>query len=149
MGKNSRNKGGHGRGLSSRIKEADRLFSILIRLQHVQYNGRICCYTCGEPHHFNDMECGHFIGRGTMITRWLEENCRPQCYNCNVALRGNLEVFASKLEIDHPGLPEQLKALEWGPTANYTRTDIEDHIKLIKKRIDLFGGLGSVPKKFT
>lgn len=61
----------------------DGLFSKYIRLKY-QRNGQIYCYTCGKHLEFSQAQCGHFIPRNILITRWDERNCRPQCVGCNV-----------------------------------------------------------------
>lgn len=54
------------------------------------------------------MQCGHFVRRQHLATRWDENNCRPQDYGCNVGQGGNYDVFALKLlkEIGEEGLEE-------------------------------------------
>lgn len=64
------------------------------------------CFTCGLP----ASQCGHFMKRGNDATRWDENNARPQCWNCNVQLEGNVDVFRKRL-IDEIGL-EEVAAIE-------------------------------------
>jgi hypothetical protein len=40
------------------------------------------------------MQCGHFVSRVHLATRWLETNTHVQCGTCNVLLRGNYVEFA-------------------------------------------------------
>jgi hypothetical protein len=47
-----------------------------------------------------EAQCGHFIGRSHMPTRWDERNARPQCSTCNQFLHGNIKVFELKLVND-------------------------------------------------
>lgn len=147
---NKRNKGGSQRSVSGLIHEADRLFSILVRLRYLQFNNKVECYTCEKSFHFKGMECGHFIGRGHTLTRWLEENARPQCPKCNhnTGTKGEYEKFKTRLESDHEGLPEYLEGLQRTKDVNLSKTDLEKIIAHIKKRIDLFGGLKSVPQTY-
>ncbi len=65
-------------------KELDKVFSIYIR---AKYPPR--CFTCGKSG--VTLQCGHFIPRHYLITRFDERNCRPQCVGCN--LFGNGKVF--------------------------------------------------------
>lgn len=91
--------------------QLDANFSVLIRAKHQHEDGTVTCYTCGLRTKFTNLQCGHFIPRTHRATRWLEENCRPQCKTCNEFKAGNLEVFEKKLEEEFPGLPEQLRQL--------------------------------------
>ncbi len=96
------------------MDRADRLFSIYIRTLYSVGEGvsrRIPCYTCNEWMEFTEAECGHYVDRGNLATRWLPENARPQCYNCNCVLDGNHEKFRERLEYDTPGITEQLEEL--------------------------------------
>jgi hypothetical protein len=56
------------------------------------------------------MQCGHFIPRAHMFTRFSEDNTRPQCKNCNEHKDGNLIAFAEHLERDRKGSVETLQA---------------------------------------
>lgn len=147
---NKRNRGGNQRSVSGLFKEADRLFSILVRLRYLQFNNKVECYTCRTSYHFKGMECGHFVGRGHSLTRWLEENARPQCVTCNhnQSTKGEYEKFKARLEADHEGLPEYLEGLQQTKNVNLSKTDLEKVIAHIKKRIDAFGGMKSVPQNF-
>ena len=43
-------------------------------------------------------QCGHFIPRNILITRWDENNCRPQCVGCNIFGRGKPLDFEENLK---------------------------------------------------
>lgn len=126
-------------------KECDRLFSILIRMKHLMHNDRIECYTCGHTYHYREMQCGHYIGRGNHITRWLEDNCRPQCKTCNEYKHGNLEEFKLRLERETPGLPEFLENLK-NQTEKHTQSDLTELIFHLKQRIEECGGMKTIPR---
>lgn len=95
--------------LSPTIK-ADAKFSILIRRIHTN-DGVINCYTCDRPMELREAHCGHFIPRANLATRWLKDNCRPQCKTCNIDLNGNLREFEIRLEKEMPGIVEKLESL--------------------------------------
>lgn len=82
--------------------KADRLFSKYIRLKYSQ-DGYVTCYTCPTTRAIEHQQCGHFIKRAHLNTRWDEENCRVQCRACNEFLDGNYKVFLRRLkkEIGH------------------------------------------------
>ena len=75
----------------SRLKrKLDQVFSLYIRAKYPKK-----CYTCGKPN--CTLQCGHFIPRTYLATRWEEMNCRPQCVGCNIWGRGQLLDFEEKL----------------------------------------------------
>lgn len=65
-------------------RELDRVFSLWVRWKAADKGG-------------------HFIPRHYLSTRWIELNVQPQCYRCNIALRGNYPEFAYKLGHDNVG----------------------------------------------
>ena len=68
-------------------------FSRYIRLKYSDQNGVCKCITCGKSMHWKEAQAGHGIpGRSAGIL-FLEEIVRPQCYRCNVPMRGMQEVF--------------------------------------------------------
>ena len=58
-------------------KELDAVFSKYIRAKYPKV-----CYTCKREG--KTLQCGHFVTRNHLATRWLESNCRPQCVGCNL-----------------------------------------------------------------
>lgn len=71
-------------------KELDRLFSLYIRAKYPKR-----CYTCGKS---GTLQCGHFIPRQYLATRWDENNCRPQCVGCNIFGGGKPLDFEERLK---------------------------------------------------
>ncbi len=90
------------------IAENDEVFSKLIRVKYADKDGIVKCYTSNESMRWQDSQCGHYIGRSHLATRWLEDNCRPQSSYQNCNLRGNLEVFKAKLEAEKSGITDYL-----------------------------------------
>lgn len=85
----------------SNIKEAlDRVFSVYVRVSRADHAGYVECYTCGERLPWKSVDCGHFIKRGNTSVRFDEENCRPQCFNCNRIKDGMAEAFEERLRED-------------------------------------------------
>ncbi len=74
-----------------------------------------------------------------MITRWLEDNARPQCPECNMFEDGKREVFAQNLDKETPGLSARLDALG-REIAHYSSTELDRLIVHLKKRIRECGG---------
>lgn len=63
----------------------DRVFSEYIRLRdtagHTK-DGYFRCISCGQIKPYSQADCGHYIGRQHMATRYNEINCNAQCRNC-------------------------------------------------------------------
>ena len=81
----------------SHTEELDKWFSLFIRLSRADYRGYVLCYTCSARLPFQEMDCGHFNSRGILITRFEEDNCRPQCRDCNRLREGKMKVFEDEL----------------------------------------------------
>ena len=64
----------------------DRVFSEYIRLRdtagHTK-DGYFRCISCGQIKPYSQADCGHYIGRQHMATRYNEINCNAQCRFCN------------------------------------------------------------------
>lgn len=57
---------------------------LLARISATDCNGFAQCVSCGEVHHYKDMDGGHFIPKGASSYWALEvENVHPQCKGCN------------------------------------------------------------------
>ncbi len=57
----------------------------------------VACYTCGRIYPIAKMQNGHYVSRSVRILRWSEDNCRPQCYGCNVMQGGQPITFRENL----------------------------------------------------
>lgn len=91
-------------------KELDRVYSIYIRRKDADPNGYVKCYTSGKVFHWKEIQCGHFISRRHLSTRWCEKNTKPQSVAENVFNQGNGPVFAQKLIQEYgPGILEELE----------------------------------------
>lgn len=93
------------------IADIDKYFSIYIRLREADSGGLNSCFTCGKKLHWKSLQCGHFIPRAHLLTRFETRNCRPQCKGCNEYLAGNLAQFARKLEAENKGITDELLEL--------------------------------------
>lgn len=78
--------------LSALKKELDRVFSLYIRKKYPAE-----CYTCGKK---GTLQCGHFVSRVYLATRFDENNCRPQCVGCNIFGGGKPLDFEERLKKD-------------------------------------------------
>lgn len=92
------------KSISKLIKEADRLFSIQVRMKGSWKIDGIWsnrCYTHDTPKYqdfpIKKLHCGHYLSRIYKAARWHEDNSRPQCYVCNILKKGDAIVFRRNL----------------------------------------------------
>jgi len=72
----------------------DKVFSEYIRLRDSDHLGYVCCCTCGKPEPWQDVDCGHFISRAYIATRFEETNAHAQCRYENRYRNGSPEEYA-------------------------------------------------------
>lgn len=75
----------------------DRVFSRYIRLRDCMPNGYFRCISCGQIKPFEQADCGHYINRQHMGTRYHEVNCNAQCRKCNRFMEGNMQGYRQGL----------------------------------------------------
>lgn len=69
------------------------LFSKWVRSSVADYIGYSKCVTCEVRMPWKQLQAGHFIpGRHNAIL-FDERGCHPQCYRCNVGLKGNPRAY--------------------------------------------------------
>lgn len=78
--------------------KADTLHSLCVRLQGVDSEGNATCYTCGKKAPYKTLQCGHFVSRSHMSTRYDFDNTRVQCLGCNVFGNGRIATYAERLD---------------------------------------------------
>jgi hypothetical protein len=79
-------------------KKLDTIFSIYIRLKYADQDLNVKCFTCDKVYHYKKIQNGHFYSRAILSLRYDEQNCRPQCYGCNIAKSGNYIEYYKRLE---------------------------------------------------
>ena len=70
----------------------DKVFSEYIRKRDTR-NGVFKCISCGRILHYEQADCGHYINRKHMSTRFDEMNCNAQCISCNRFDEGNIQGY--------------------------------------------------------
>lgn len=70
----------------------DKVFSEYIRKRDT-YNGVFKCISCGKLLPYEQADCGHYINRKHMATRFDEMNCNAQCRSCNRFDEGNMQGY--------------------------------------------------------
>lgn len=122
--------------LQTLVDDLDIIFSRYIRLKEADEHGNVLCYTCADKYHWKAIQCGHFIPRAHMYTRFSEDNTRPQCDRCNRVKRGNLAVYAANLEEEKPGSIEILQ--EQGRIVqHWTREELKAMIGDYSRKVKL------------
>lgn len=124
------------------IKEADRVFSLYIRERD---RGKPCV-TCGNSWEENH-QCGHFISRRFLNTRWTERNAHGQCPKCNMWGAGEQYLHSQAVERMYgEWTAERLQKL-----ANSTEKVTDDEIlEIIRKYYQELGKMAAefTPKKY-
>lgn len=120
----------------------DKAFSELIRMTHANENGKVRCIDgCGRTGHWTEFDCGHFVSRNKLATRWHMDNGRPQHPQCNRNMNGRQYEFGRALERESPGLPDRMFALSEGPSdhirceAGKMLSDFRAALKIQRKRL--------------
>ena len=74
----------------------DKVFSEYIRKRDTR-NGVFKCISCGRILPYEQADCGHYINRKHMATRFDEMNCNAQCRSCNRFDEGNIQGYRQGL----------------------------------------------------
>jgi hypothetical protein len=119
----------------------DKAFSDLVRMTFADDDGNVKCVTCNKTGHWKTFDNGHFVHRDRFNTRWLLDNCRPQCEYDNRRLDGRPYEFGQELNRQlGPGTAERLIALgaedaaEIRQKAPQMLLDIRAALKIQRKR---------------
>jgi len=113
----------------------DKVFSEWMRRKDADENGMVKCVTCDAWEHWKDMDAGHFIPRGHLMTRWYDFNVYPQCIYCNRILDGNLEAYEEFLAEKYgPDILDELWMLS-RTEAHFTQAEIDELVIYYKDKI--------------
>ena len=93
------------------IRKMDQNFSRLVRYRAASKGGFAQCFTCSVIDSVIQMDCGHYIDREWLNTRFNPDNCRVQCRKCNRHLDGNKKRF-SVLLLNYLGKEEVIQLQE-------------------------------------
>ena len=119
--------------ISKLKKELDKWFSLYIRLRDAMpISGLVKCFTCSITKHYKEgMQCGHFMSRKHMATRYHELN-QSQCIKCNMFEQGMQYVYGVNLDKKYgEGTAEKMQLLSRS-IYKMSRVDYEDKIKYYK-----------------
>jgi hypothetical protein len=123
---------------SELVKEADLVFSHYIRLKDSK-NGYCSCFVCGTSITVGQAQCGHFIPRACMPTRFLIENCHPVCITCNCFDSDHNIRYAIAMEVKYGSemiaeIIQRSRSL-----AKFTRSELLDIILTYKAKLKQLG----------
>ena len=121
--------------LSKAKKKLDTVFSQFIRLRGSNDEGWGNCWTCGSLRRWQDVDCGHFITRKKLSTRWMETNCQFQCKQCNMN-GGQQYVFSKKLDEFHGEGTAEAIPIASNRTRKFSVHELEEMYQYYKKRVD-------------
>ena len=88
-------------GMRGIVAKLDRALSRYVRMSHADDGGTNECVTCGKLQYWKDSDCGHYIKRQHMSTRFDERNVAPQCKKCNRFAGGAMDEFAAYIMRAH------------------------------------------------
>ena len=118
------------------LKELDSYYSKYIRQKDADSEGYVACYTCGAVKHWKSIDCGHYISRRHLSSRFFEKNTKPQCKGCNIFKEGNKPVFALELIKEYgKDVLEELDSLSH-IKMKYDRNRLSNMIMFYKKKGD-------------
>lgn len=118
------------------VEELDMVFSRLIRIKYADSDGMVTCYTSGVKMRWQEAQCGHYISRKHLATRWMEENARVQSPYDNCNLHGNMKVFKERLEKEKLGITDFLLEQSRGVT-KITQSDLTELLISLRHRLKL------------
>lgn len=117
------------------IAKLDRVFSKYIRVRDCYPNGKFVCISCGKVKGIEESDCGHFISRGNMATRYDERNCNAECRFCNRFDNSHLVGYQRRL-INKIGMEEFNKMVQLSHTIKkWDKSELEFMIKLYNAKL--------------
>lgn len=120
---------------SRAIQSADAAFSKFIRRRGSDKWGHNTCCTCGLRRRWEELTCGHFMPRSNLSTRWDEQNCAPQCYDCQGRNNGERLKFAEWIDKTYgPGTAGQLRTKSIQPMPSFPLSKIKEIGKLYRQQ---------------
>jgi hypothetical protein len=123
------------KSVSQLKKDADKHFSIYVRMRDSDERGIGDCITCGVKKHWKTQQCGHFVSRKTNTLRYDEENCNLQCIGCNMFKAGEQYLYSKAIDLKYgDGTAERLHNQRFD-THKFTREELEEIIHDSKEQI--------------
>lgn len=111
----------------------DREFSVFIRGRDSK-NGYFKCISCGKIKPYDQADCGHYINRRHMSTRFDEMNCNAQCRHCNRFDEGNIQGYRKGLVAKYGEQAVNLLELKRHQSRSYSEFEYLALIKHYKSK---------------
>jgi len=83
--------------ISKLKKKAWDMFSKWVRLS-ASTNGYVVCITCGARKNYKELQAGHWLPGRHPSVLFDQRQVHPQCYHCNVGLKGNPILYYHYME---------------------------------------------------
>ena len=112
----------------------DKVFSEYIRKRDTN-NGVFRCISCGRILPYEQADCGHYINRKHMATRFDEMNCNAQCRSCNRFDEGNMQGYRRGLVAEYGEQKVLLLESKKNTIRKYSDFEYDVLIKHYKKEI--------------
>ena len=116
------------------LTKMDRLFSEYVRLRDSK-DGLVRCISCNKIVPWKLSDCGHYINRKHLSTRFDEQNCNAQCRSCNRFDEGNMQGYRKGLIKKYGEKSVDMLELKKFNTCKLTSFEIEILIKLYKSKL--------------
>jgi hypothetical protein len=120
-------------------KKAWKLFSEYIRRSAIK-DGLVVCITCGAQKNYKEMQAGHWLPGRHPSVLFDQRNCHPQCYHCNVGLKGSPIQYYHYMENFYG--KKEMKDLERLDRVNkqFKQFELEALIDIFKRKLSELGG---------
>lgn len=128
--------------LQDLVDEADKWFSLYVRMSGAGNDGILNCFICDKPVHYTEAENMHYIKRGvSLFLRFDLRNNKAGCNECNCQKGGNYVEYAKKLDHVSPGITDILYE-EGNLVVKMSRSELQaiideysTKVKQLKKKI--------------
>jgi hypothetical protein len=117
-----------------KLDKLDRIFSEYIRLRDSK-NGLISCISCGKIVEWKQSDCGHYINRKHMSTRYDEINCNAQCRSCNRFSEGFIQGYRKGLIKKYNVETVDLLEIKMYNTCKLNQFEVNLLIDIYKKKL--------------
>lgn len=118
------------------VAKLDKVFSRYIRLRDCMPGGYFRCISCSQIKPFGQADCGHYINRQHMITRYHEMNCNAQCRKCNRFMEGNMQGYRQGLVAKYGEQKVLMLEAMKSQTRKYSDFELTELTKYYKALVD-------------
>lgn len=117
------------------VRKLDDAFAEYVKLRDADENGIVTCITCGDKHHWTEVDCGHYLLRGNMSVRWELKNCHGQCRLCNSTHDGRADIHGEAIDRKYgPGTTDKLEK-QGREERHFSEYELQGMIDELRKEI--------------